>query len=98
MSTPGKILALIALLVTSVFLQPSAQAHPRHREWSRHSRHERHDNSRRPYPEYGQIKVVFPGRLITVVIGGSRYFYCDGVYYRRDRHGYVVIPPPIDCD
>lgn len=37
---------------------------------------------------------VLPGGFLTVTVGGSRYFYHHGVFYRPYRGGYLVVPAP----
>ena len=37
---------------------------------------------------------MLPRGVITIVIGGSRYFYGDGVFYHRETDGYDVVVPP----
>lgn len=77
------------LLTLLLFVQP-AQAHSWW-GWSQHSFH----HIRYPYPRYGSVEVVLPGGFVSVVLGGSRYYYCDGIFYRRANRGYVVIAPPV---
>ncbi len=84
----------IAVLIAALFTQP-AQAYA----WwgGRDSRWNHEDRVRHvyhPYPTYGRVVVGLPGGLITLAIGGSRYYYCEGVFYRRTAREYIVIAPP----
>ena len=48
-----------------------------------------------PYPRYGRTLLVLPGDFLSLSLGGFRYYYYDGVYYRRYADEYVVVPAPI---
>lgn len=50
---------------------------------------------RRHYPSHGTIVFDLPFGAVKVIIGGKRYYYCDGVFYHRSNYRYIVIPPPI---
>lgn len=43
---------------------------------------------------FGKVVVSLPGVYRTVRVGPRSYYYCDGVYYTRHDHGYVVVRPP----
>ncbi len=45
-------------------------------------------------PAMGGVELNLIDGLISLFVVGSRYYYCDGVYYTRGRHGYVVVVPP----
>jgi len=47
-----------------------------------------------PYPTYGRAIVSLQSKNLSIVIGGLRYYYCDGVFYRRHQRQYVVVAPP----
>ncbi len=59
-----------------------------------------HDDDRRFYryhdhPHYGLHMHYLPDGCFTVWVGGMRYYYYDGVYYRYAGYGdYVIVPPP----
>lgn len=66
--------------------------------WERRGRerfHHDHFYVRYPYPVYGRTIISLPIGFVSLVIGGSRYYYCDGIYYRRYLNSYVIIPTPI---
>ena len=88
------ITAVLALLVL---------AQPAHADW-RHNDHDRDDrHSRRHYRSvnyhhsYPRNSIVFhlPHTFISLSFGNSRYFYCDGIYYRRAFGYYESVRPPI---
>ncbi|MCB9771613.1 MAG: hypothetical protein H6754_03600 [Candidatus Omnitrophica bacterium] len=56
----------------------------------RHFNHYRHHT----YPRYGETRISLPGAFLSISIGGGKYYYCDGVYYRRHARRYVVVAPP----
>lgn len=62
----------------------------RHSSHNRHSNHYRHHS----YPRYGETRISLPGSFLSISIGGSRFYYHDGVYYRRHLRQYVVVAPP----
>lgn len=81
---------VIGVLALVLFVPP-AQAHERSRGRSRHSLPYYVSQN---YPAYGKVVVRLPGNYISVVIGGRRYYHCDGVFYRRYVRNYVVVAPP----
>ncbi len=38
---------------------------------------------------------ILPGGFVSVTVGTGRYFYHDGIFYRRYRRGYLVVPAPM---
>lgn len=48
-----------------------------------------------PAPRPGAVVVGLPVGYITVLVGGARYFYYGGVFYRKRPHGYVVVRAPV---
>ena len=74
-----------------VLLVQPAQAHERDRGRGKHYRP--YYVSHR-YPAYGEIAIRLPHGVISVVIGGKRYHYCEGVFYRKHARNYVVVAPP----
>ncbi len=89
MVNPGNISrVVIGFLALVLFVQP-AQAHPGW-ERGRHQLYYVNDH----YPVRGQVVFHLPNTLISVGIGGHRYYYCDGIFYRRHPRYYVVVPPP----
>jgi hypothetical protein len=46
------------------------------------------------YPSYGRIVFDLPFGAVSLRVGGSRYYYSEGVYYHRDISNYIVVPPP----
>lgn len=45
------------------------------------------------YP-FGRMTVFLPRGGISIVFGGDRYYYGDGIFYRRKPEGYFVVVPP----
>jgi hypothetical protein len=85
-----------AHLLLSIPLLTLWNVAPAHAGWS-HDRHDRHDSHWRSghhYP-YGRSSVFLPHRSITIVIGGGKYHYGDGHFYRRRAYDYVVVPAPV---
>lgn len=48
----------------------------------------------RHYPDHGRYAFWLPAAFTTLMIAGLTYYYCEGVYYRRQNYGYIVVPPP----
>ncbi len=46
------------------------------------------------YPRYGETRFTLSGGNLSLSVGGLRYYYEDGVYYRRHMRQYVVVAPP----
>jgi|SRR3989338_3540582 len=85
----------IVFLAFLGFLAQSAQADAWEGGWGRSHRSSYHHGYHRSYPSYGKVVVSLPRTHISFVFGSSRYYYCDGVYYRKHRaHDYVVVEPP----
>ena len=103
MKTQKNFLKLIGVLFISILVVQPAEAHSWHHKKSQHYRYDRHHDNHHDrdydrhrqshYPPYGKICVSIPGH-ITVIIGGLRYYYAEGVYYRRGHRGYEVVEPP----
>lgn len=52
------------------------------------------------FPRHGFITIgtaidILPHGFISLTVGGSPYYYHRGIFYRRYRGGYLVIPAPI---
>ncbi len=82
-----KILAVV--LAVAVLAQPR-QAYA----WSGEERHDRFHHDRH-YHVYGDFVFGLPSGFISISLGGLRYYYCDGVFYRRSLFSYVVVTPPV---
>ena len=61
--------------------------------WDHHWHHHPEPVFRYPRP-HPRFVVYLPIGGWTVVIGGARYYYCDGEYYRYVTGGYEVVPDP----
>lgn len=89
---------LITFLTLILLTQP-AQAYAWGGGWDRSShrsyRHCDHHDYDRHYPTFGKVVFELPGGYVSIVFGGKRYQYCDGVYYSRISNEYVVVAPPI---
>ncbi len=77
------------VVLAFVLLAQPAQAYPRGER-----RHHQPYYVKDHYPVSGQIVINLPNTLISVGIGGHRYFYYDGIFYRKHSRYYVVAPPP----
>lgn len=55
----------------------------------------RHFSLHHPYPFYGRSTIALSSPFFSIAIGGSRYYYGDGIFYRRYTDRYFVVPPPI---
>ena len=84
----------VLLLTAGLFTQP---AHANDWGWRSHYYHPwQHPYYVRPhYPRFGRVVFDLPFRAVTIVFGGSRYHYCDGVFYRRHYDEYVIVAPPV---
>ena len=92
----GSTKALAILFVTGLLVYPqAAQARDWDRDHDRDHRVGRHVEVVRHYPSYGTISFGLPHGFISLSLGRSRYYYSDGVYYRRSWRGYTVIAPPV---
>lgn len=99
----SKILVLTAagLIFASQPVYASISYHNRGRHHDRHhSRHDRHDRYHRPqhhqqrhYPA-GTIIWELPHGVISISVGGQRYYHHDGYYFRKHSVGYKVVTPP----
>jgi len=93
-----KVFAILILsgAIMTLGAQP-AQAYQRHWE-KRHYRRNKvfgvHSHNNYHHHSYGNITFRLPRGFISLNVGGSKYHYRDGVYYRKAHHGYVVTPPP----
>ncbi len=89
MDSKGKIVGVIAGVLAVGLLAAPAQAYERGRGRQHPSYHVNEH-----YPASGKIVVHLPNTVISVGIGGHRYHYSDGVFYRKHPRYYVVVPPP----
>ena len=46
------------------------------------------------YPSHGRYSFWLPGAFTALMVAGLTYYYCEGVYYRRNPYGYIVASPP----
>ena len=88
--------AIVIPLLLLAFLSQTAQAYAwgdwgRDRDWGHHGYRHHYDHD---YP-YGRAVVVLPHGFLTVVIGGGRYYYCDGIFYRQSEREYIIVPTPV---
>ena len=49
----------------------------------------------RDYPHFGLRLSVIPDGYFAMSVGGTRYYYFDGIYYERLGGDYVVVAPPV---
>ncbi len=47
-------------------------------------------------PPVGAFVGTLPDRYATLVVGGVPYYYCNGVYLRPYRTGYIVVTAPVE--
>jgi hypothetical protein len=80
----------ISFLVMNLFAWPKFS----YAEWGRHGEHRYyhyHD-----HPHYGlRVDAFYPEEYYPVSVGGTGYYYDDGVYYNYAGGGYVVVAPPM---
>ena len=97
------ITAVLALLILAQPVHADSRKHNDHDRRDRYS-HDRNDwHSSRHYPpvhhyrSYPHSSIVFrlPHTFITLSFGGLKFFYCDGIYYRRVFGHYEAVRPPI---
>ena len=92
---------LTALVVSGVIMTVGVQpARADNKHWRKGRYHKNtvfSGRGRHHYParSYGYISFTLPRGFISVAVGGATYHYHEGVYYRKDHHGYVITPPPI---
>jgi hypothetical protein len=82
--TGGMIKFFAPLLILGLLIQP-VQAAP----WDGGHSGYRH------YPSFGRTSFWLPAAALTLVLAGLTYYYCDGVYYHKTAHKYLVIAPPV---
>ena len=64
-----------------------------HRDYGRYHRdygHHRHDG----YPSYGKIVINLPGKYVSFIFGGKRYYECHDEYYRRNGRHFERVSSP----
>lgn len=54
-----------------------------------HNYHKHHKHSR-----YGHHVTTIPRNSFSLTFGGLRFYYDDGLYYRRAHNGYILVEPP----
>jgi len=54
-------------------------------------RHQRHHSP----SIFGNIVFSLPRGFIKIAVGGVKFYYRDGAYYHKDRHGYHAVGAPI---
>ncbi|MBL8014063.1 MAG: hypothetical protein JNN05_09475, partial [Candidatus Omnitrophica bacterium] len=79
----------ILILVLWVVVPNSAHAYDR---WNDHQWRDR-DHYYRGHYHYDPV-VVFPGKYLTITIGGERYYRSYGRYYRRHHGRYIEVGNP----
>jgi len=84
-------IAAVVVLVGLISLYNPTQA----LAWGGRDRDRRHQNypHSRSYP-YGRLTVEMPHGAISLGFGSLRYYYQGGLFYRPQRHNYIVVPPP----
>ncbi len=92
MRNTGKIIAAVLTLI--LLLQPKLSF----ADWGgRHGDHHDFHGSYHYYdhPRFGFHVSILPEGCFSVVVGGARYYYYDGLYYRRFDGDYVIVEPPM---
>ena len=56
---------------------------------------DRHHHRHHHYHRHGHVVVDLPHGHIAVAVGGTRYHYYGGVYYRSGPSGFVVVAAPV---
>jgi len=103
MSDKNKFLSVAILSSVVIFAASTAHAH----EWGwersyyhdRYCHHRHHGYDRSYYRHegdhsYGKIVIRLPGKFFSIVVGGRRYYQCDGDYYRRNGRYFEIVPSP----
>ncbi len=57
----------------------------------------RRDDHRKPvrhYPSRGNYEFWLGAAVTSLILGGTKYYYSKGVYYRKNLYGYIVVNPP----
>jgi hypothetical protein len=66
-----------------------------HYDEGRAQHDERHFYRYHEHPHFGLHLGYIPDGYFTVWVGGTRYFYYDGLYYVRTEDGYMLVAPPV---
>ncbi len=96
----------ILTVLLALTAQQSAWADWGHRDhdWDDHSwGHSRSDHHHyyyhhehyEPFPFFGRAIFTLPGGYVSLIFGGSRYYYYDGIFYRKHLDGFEVVTPPV---
>src|SRR5262245_1643158 len=88
---------ILLLVLTAIPFTP-AGAYASWGNWNRPQHYEprhHHYYPRHNYPHAGLHVSFLPHGSITISLGKSRYYYCDGVYYSRGHRDFVVVTPPV---
>src|ERR1700722_18516073 len=84
----------IVLLIVFVLSALLAWTRMSYADWGHHGDHQYyhyHD-----HPHYGlHVASFYPDEYYPVAVGGSRYYYDDGLYYSNVGGDYVVVAPPV---
>jgi len=92
----GKMIPMLVICgVTLVLLGQTTDAYAWHRKWKKHHSYHSQYNNHYNHNGHGNLYVSLPFGYITLRVGGLKYQYNNGDYYRRSRHGYVLVPAPI---
>lgn len=83
------------LLWAMIFSPANAGAQPFAPQPRTPNASERHHGHRRAYPKPGVRIKVLPRAYRTLHLGPLTYFFMEGVFYRPDIDGYVVVPAPV---
>ncbi len=82
--------AFVGVLVVPLLAFPQLS----YADWGGH--HSRPQHYRyQDHPRPGLHVSIIPPGSFTIRLGGSRYFYAEGVYYYRSGRDYVVVAPPV---
>lgn len=84
------VIKIFVVVLAVVVLSPPRQAYA----WFGEERHDRFHHDRH-YHTHGDIVFGLPSGFISISLGGLRYYYCDGAFYRRSLFSYVVVSPPV---
>ncbi len=84
---------LIAATGMFLFLQTGQACADWDRDDHRGPSHE-HSREHHSYPR-GELQLALSDGFFSIFLGSSRFYVSEGIYYRRERQGYVVVDPPI---
>lgn len=91
----GLVLTGLVLFAGTSFARDGHDRRDDRRDDRRSDRHDRRHYYRyNDYPRYGLRVNIIPSSHVSISLGGLRFYYSDGLYYRRYGTYYEVVNPP----